>query len=548
MKKLGVMSLGAILLFAGVLFGGEKKSLLVMLDGLRSDVLFTAPTPNIDALRDGSWADGYRGAWSLEAHTNLDSPPSSATNHVAIATGVTATKNNCYENGHIKESKWDEYPTYLERLRKINPDLKTVWLYNWGEDADIRTLATFQGPPRGGFEGDQKLVADAVRFLNGTFPEVEGVAGTAWKSGDDPDAIMLYLDSMDMFGHGHQFSVFSPEYYQRMTTYDSMIGELLAAIKARPHFADEDWQVIVVSDHGGQGTGHGIVGCENCYTIPLVVSSREVAPGRMTGQPQNCDAAAYVLQHFTGSVPEIFDGKIEKTVVLDAPNIENDLWASLSFEGNLDEALGHISAQHGTKGPGFTFAGLKGSALQISGGGFATLGKLPELTAPESVGFTFAFWLRTVSLQDKDPAILSNKDWKSGLNPGIVLTLKRGSVVNDLFLNLGDGERRCDIGPLPVAPDDRWRFVAITITPTENAVLYLGDDAGRLAFVSDNISALTTLNTGLDWNLGQDGTGAYDASATVKIDELGLWTRPLSTEEVRDVFQRGLIAPAKNHK
>ena len=511
-----------------------------MLDGLRSDVLFSAPTPNIDSLRDGSWADGYRGTWSFEAHTNLDSPPSSATNHVSIATGVTATKSNCYANGHIGESKWDKYPTYFERLRKFDPEIKTVWLYNWGEDAEIRTLATFQGPPRGGFDGDMKLIEDAVRFLNRTFPEIEGINGTGWKTEYDPDAIMLFLDSMDMFGHGYNFSVFTPEYYERIITYDGKIGELLAAIKQRPKFADEDWQVIVVSDHGGFKTGHGIDACENCYTIPLIVSSKEAASGRMVGQPQNCDAAAYVLQHFTGSVPEGIDGKIEAVHADPAPNPKDGLLAYFSFEKNLDDVLGNLKAEQGPKAAGYTFCGKIGSGLHLNGGGSVSLGKLPELTAPESRGFSFTFWLRCSLPFEKDPPILSNKDWKNGLNPGVAFTANYGDKGNNPIFNLADGGRRDDIGPLPCYPDDNWRFVALTADLKGNAVFYLGDVAGRLAFVSDSVADLKSLATPLGWNIGEDGTGAYGHAPNFKFDELGIWTRPLTAEEVRTVYQLGL--------
>ena len=30
----------------------------------------------------------------------------------------------------------------------------------------------------------------------------------------------------------------------------------MTAMQARPSYADEDWLVIVVTDHGGSGTGH----------------------------------------------------------------------------------------------------------------------------------------------------------------------------------------------------------------------------------------------------------------------------------------------------
>ena len=83
------------------LHANDKKAVLFMIDGLRSDAVFTNPTPNIDSIKDGTWADGYKGAYSLRSCPIPDAIPNSAPNHVAILTGVTANKNGCYNNGEI---------------------------------------------------------------------------------------------------------------------------------------------------------------------------------------------------------------------------------------------------------------------------------------------------------------------------------------------------------------------------------------------------------------------------------------------------------------
>ena len=152
MKRLLVCA-AALLFFASAVLAGEKKAILIMIDGLRSDALYSVATPNLDSLRDGTWAEGYKGAYTYQAHTNLESPPSSATNHVAMATGVTAAKNGVYNNGQTDKGKYDEYPTWLQRFRKHDPNLVSVWIYNWGEDAAIPADATYQNSLGGGFQG-----------------------------------------------------------------------------------------------------------------------------------------------------------------------------------------------------------------------------------------------------------------------------------------------------------------------------------------------------------------------------------------------------------
>ncbi len=75
----------AVVLADGAL---KPKVLMVMMDGVRGDVVENAPMPNLLALREGRWRPGYKGFSTLTAHTLYDARPSSAANHCAIATGT----------------------------------------------------------------------------------------------------------------------------------------------------------------------------------------------------------------------------------------------------------------------------------------------------------------------------------------------------------------------------------------------------------------------------------------------------------------------------
>ena len=70
---------------------GDKltpKVLVVMLDGLRADVVDNGLAPNMRRLADGTWRSGYHGAWTQCANTLRDGTTESAPNHVGIATGM----------------------------------------------------------------------------------------------------------------------------------------------------------------------------------------------------------------------------------------------------------------------------------------------------------------------------------------------------------------------------------------------------------------------------------------------------------------------------
>ena len=67
MKKFFPMILFLLLVTAVVARAGEKKGLLIMLDGTRADALLSIDVPNLDSLRLGTWAEGYKGAPETEA-------------------------------------------------------------------------------------------------------------------------------------------------------------------------------------------------------------------------------------------------------------------------------------------------------------------------------------------------------------------------------------------------------------------------------------------------------------------------------------------------
>ena len=491
MKRLFIIAV-ALLLFASVAQAGEKKALLIMLDGQRADAMYSAHTPNYDSLRNGTWAEGYKGAYTFQSHTNLESPPSSATNHVAIATGVTAAKNGVYKNGQTKSGKYDQYPTWMQRIRKANPDIVSVWLYHWGEDAAIPADADYQASRGGGVQGDVNIINETVAILDGSFPDTEGVKGTKWTKGKDVDAIMLYLDSLDMFGHKHGFSVHVDKYFEAVSFYDEQIGKILSAIKNRPNFANEDWMIVVTSDHGGIYRTHGVVGCKNCYTIPLIVSAKDIEGGKMAGQPQNCCSAAYLMKHFTGSIPEEFDGYIPET----APETPADLNTAIT------------------------------DVTQLKAG------------CPAN-DFSFVIWFKSNGPQEGDPAIVSNKNWDSGRNPGFVVATYATKDSPALTFNIGDGKSRNDFRPM-FYNDNEWTFIAVTAKKGENAMFFVGTQDGRLSFISDSVANLKSFASDLNWNIGTDGTGNYKCKLNGETKGFQYWKSVLTIDQINELYKKGL--------
>ncbi|BFM44505.1 hypothetical protein CFS9_31460 [Flavobacterium sp. CFS9] len=205
-----------------------KKLLLIGIDGCRGDALMSSNTPNVKSLLNNS-------VYSFDALTN--SPTWSGNGWSTMLTGVSSSKHGVTDNS-FSTPNFTLYPSFLKRLEIGNPALKTISIVHWSPiNDDIID----------GIDVEKNVTADL---------DVKNEAVNALKN-DNPDALFLQFDDVDHAGHSSGFSGSVPQYKAAIETTDSYIGEILNALKSRPTYNDEDWLIIVSTDHGGVGTSHG---------------------------------------------------------------------------------------------------------------------------------------------------------------------------------------------------------------------------------------------------------------------------------------------------
>ena len=76
-------------------------------------------------------------------------------------------------------------------------------------------------------------------------------------SEDCADFVFIIYENTDSAGHDFGFSFNNPVYKNEFNKEDNYGYEVIKAIEARETYDTEDWLIIVTSDHGGIGTGHG---------------------------------------------------------------------------------------------------------------------------------------------------------------------------------------------------------------------------------------------------------------------------------------------------
>lgn len=71
------------------------------------------------------------------------------------------------------------------------------------------------------------------------------------------DAIFGILEYTDHAGHGSSYSLSDSEYVEAVHSADSEAYKLIKRMESRATYNDEDWLVIISSDHGGVLNRHG---------------------------------------------------------------------------------------------------------------------------------------------------------------------------------------------------------------------------------------------------------------------------------------------------
>ena len=516
-------------------------ALMIMLDGLRADAVETGAMPNLEALRAGKWQPGYQAAWSLTGQLAPGAAPSSAPNHVSIATGFAPSAHGVRANGETANGNYTTYPTWLQRVVDANPGTTALFVYSWAEDGGV-------GP-----------TAD-VEFLTGTDAANAASLATRLTAADAPDATLYFIDAIDAAGHASGYYPMSTGYRASLAAVDGYIGACLGAIAARSTFANEDWLITVTSDHGGYSKYHGqITAGRQADTIPLVIAGTTVTQGRIAGSPYNFDVTANTLAHFGVTVSGLQATSRDGVAAAVSRTLNDGLVVYLPFNDTATSNVvaGSSVTPEAVGDPAIAGNGMVGQCLSIN------TNKVVKLTGSDTGSlayedsnrsFTAVIWARyDLSKLVGDPVLFGNKPW-SGFAKGALLAARMDKAFNinnkstyfpGVGFNAGSGlsnqtqgSGRLDFYPFDAEDASVWTFYAVTRSAEGVITVYQGRSDGTLDWSCGTFTGFT-LESGYPFYIGQDGTGNYGKHFLGDVDDFALWTRGLSHEEIRRIYESG---------
>ncbi|RZJ68651.1 MAG: hypothetical protein EOO50_00285 [Flavobacterium sp.] len=243
-----------LLLLATLQFYAQnnRKVLYICIDGCRADALVAANTPAIDGLLPESIYT-FEGLCAYKTW--------SGNGWSSMLTGTWHTKHGVTDNTFVG-SNYGEYPDFLTRIEAFDPDLRTVTSVLW---APINTTIIQNADLKQTFTTDVAVKNGAVNAL----------------TNDDPDVLFVGFDDVDHAGHSFGFAPNVPQYISAIEDTDEHVSDILSALYARPNYENEDWLVVVTTDHGGTPAGHG-GGALSERTIFAIYSNPSLVPEQLT--------------------------------------------------------------------------------------------------------------------------------------------------------------------------------------------------------------------------------------------------------------------------
>ncbi|KYG74538.1 type I phosphodiesterase/nucleotide pyrophosphatase [Roseivirga ehrenbergii] len=304
LKSISILFLAIVMAACGT--APEKKVMIILVDGVPTDVLESVDTPILDQIAaQGGYTHAYQGGGKDEY---TQTPTISAPGYMNMITGVWGNKHNVWGNS-VRNPNYN-YWNIFRTVKAVNPEMTTAIFSSW---EDNRTKLVGEGKAEAGnfmfdysFDGFE---LDTVAFPHTAdrsfmFNIDENVSkGTAdYVLTDAPNLSWVYLEFTDDMGHMYGDS---PQMIEAVKGMDNQVGRIWAAIQQREREYNEDWMIVITTDHGrteSNGKGHG--GQSERERTTWIVTNQNNLNKRFENNPPVVDVAASALRFLGIEAPE----------------------------------------------------------------------------------------------------------------------------------------------------------------------------------------------------------------------------------------------------
>lgn len=231
--------------------GKTKKKVIVLgYDGFRRDGLSNLA----DDAKSGVKKVAQVGRLYLSfagGDGELQQPTSTAPGWTSILTGVWSDLHGVLDNGFTKSLDVDSFLTKAARM-----GYSSVFVASWADHFTTSYVADILQAEIEGIDvayiqknNDEETKREILHFVE---KEEEGKTEK-----DDPDVIFFTFEASDHAGHHSGYGNEYEDYRLACRGVDEWGGEIIDKIWARSSYNEEEWLIMITSDHGGIKEGHG---------------------------------------------------------------------------------------------------------------------------------------------------------------------------------------------------------------------------------------------------------------------------------------------------
>lgn len=267
-----------IFLFATISgFSKTRKTVFIIIDGVPADVIERLNLPAINEIASqGAYARAYTGG---EVGEYSQTPTISAIGYTNLLTATWLNKHNVGGNSNLKPNY--NYWTIFRIAKEQEREYKTAIYSSW---TDNRTVLLGEGKKETGYLKID-YVCDGFDLDTLCFPQKdkelhifdidEHVSKQAAKGirNDAPDLSWVYLWYTDDAGHIEGNGSFFDEYTKQA---DLQIERIWQAVQYREKHFDEEWMVVVTTDHGRTESGYGHGGQSERERTTWIATNQQV--------------------------------------------------------------------------------------------------------------------------------------------------------------------------------------------------------------------------------------------------------------------------------
>lgn len=242
-----------------------NKVLIIGIDGTMPSALAVARTPNLNALKSN-------GCHSVRVVSHPVTH--SAASWSSMFTGVWGDKHGVNDPGNsFAGNQFTNYPSFFRHIEAANSTLNTLAFARWAPmltavpDADLRMS----------FASDAAVTDETCRQLTNA----------------NPDVFWMLLLGVDDAGHANGWGPEVTNYVRAIEIADGRVGQIIGALTNRGTYTNEDWLVIVTTDHGE----HDHPDPERSRITFVINSGPSAARGVIWPSPSIVDICATVLAH-----------------------------------------------------------------------------------------------------------------------------------------------------------------------------------------------------------------------------------------------------------